>query len=256
MTSQVVLERTANKMRSLPWSRFAAVLVDPCGSVESVVRRPDFAGTMFAAIALFLAFGAATLPRQLSVLHLALAPTGVSAVDGHYAAMQGGLTRLIIADRLVPSPTVLLAGIVLVLLAEPVLALARDRRATLLTLAVLGLAPLLVQQIGECIMTYTANIAPDPAPGRAIELANRFQTGPLLFWSSEARAPAWIEILSARVNLVSLWCVGLWALGLRVMDGKRFRVWHIGMPVVSLAVAGIVTWILGPMVLAAVLGRP
>lgn len=245
-----------NNTRPLLWCRFGTILVDPLGTVESVVRRPNFAGTLLTATALLVLFGAATLPRQLSVLYLALASTGVSAVDVHYAAMQDGLTRLIIADRLVPSPTLVLAAILLVLVAEPILAAARDRRETLLTLAVLGLAPLLVQQAGELVMTYYVNVGPDPAPGLAIELANRFVTGPLLLWTSEARAPAWIEILDARVNLVSLWCVSLWALGLKVLDGERFQAWHIGVPVVSLAVGGIITWIVGPMVLSAVLGRP
>jgi hypothetical protein len=256
MKPQVVLEETVNKIRPLLRCRFVTILVDPLGTVESMVRRPNFAGILLTATALLVVFGAATLPRQLSVLHLALASTGVSEVDVHYAAMQDGLTRLIIAERLVPSPTLVLAATLLVLLAEPILAASRDCRETLLTLAVLGLAPLLVQQVGELVMTYSTNVGPDPAPGLAIELANRFNTGPLLLWTSESRAPAWIEILDARVNLVSLWCVALWALGLRVLDGERFQVWHIGMPVVSLAVGGIVTWILGPMVLSAVLGRP
>ncbi len=256
MKSQVALEATVNEIRPLLWGRLGTILVDPLGTVESVVRRPHFAGTLLTATTLLVAFGAATLPRQLSVLYLALAPTGVSAVDAHYAAMQDGLTRLMIADRLVPSPTLLLAATVLVLIAEPVLAMARGRRETLLTLVVLGLAPLLVQQVGELVMTYGANVGPDPTPGSAIELANRFDTGPMLLWTSEARAPAWIEILDARVNLVSLWCVALWGLGLKVLDGGRFQVWHIGLPVVSLAVGGIVTWISGPMVLSAVLGKP
>ncbi|KPJ86748.1 MAG: hypothetical protein AMS18_15260 [Gemmatimonas sp. SG8_17] len=250
------MDKTVNNIRPLLWRRFGTILVDPIGTVESAVQRPYLAGTLLRAAVLLVAFGAATLPRQLSVLHLALAPTGVSAVDAHYAAMQDGLTRMIVADRLVPSPTLLLAATFVVLLSEPMLALARDRRETLLTLALLGLAPLLVQQVGELVITYIANVGSDPAPGLAIELANRFETGLLLLWTSEAPAPAWIEILDARVNLVSLWCVALWALGLKVLDGERFQMWHLGMPVVSLAVGGIVTWILGPLVLSAVLGRP
>lgn len=73
-------------------------------------------------------------------------------------------------------------------------------------------------------------------------------------WSGTV--PAWIEALSARANLVTLWCAGIWAAGLRQLDGGTLRAWHVALPAACLAAAGVLTWSLGPSVLALILGRP
>jgi hypothetical protein len=161
-----------------------------------------------------------------------------------------------VADRLVPSPTLVIAAVLLVALAEPMAALSRERRRVIWTVAVLGLMPIVVGQIGELAITWIAAVDNRPTPGQALNLPHRFETGPLLLWRGRTVAPAWLQVLDARVNLISLWCVVLWATGLRAIDHGGYRAWHVAAPVASLAVAGAVTWQCGPFVLSLVLGAP
>jgi len=210
---------------------------------------------MAAAVTLWV-IGFATLPRHLAMLNRALGATGDAAQDLHYRAMVPGLTRLIVADRLMPSPAIIVAAVLMVLLAEPLLALARDRRAVLWALAALGLAPLVVQSLGEVVLAYLQKYEGRPTPGEALSLTSGFKTGPMLLWGGGSPPPRWLVVLDARVNLIALWCASLWALALRTVDGGKLRVWHIGVPVASLALSGVVTWVLGPLVVAAILGQP
>ncbi len=238
------------------WHLFGTVLFDPSGAASSVGRRPAFPGVALAAFISLLVLGAATIPRQLAVLQRALGATGNASQDLHYGMMGEGLTRLILVDRLVPSPTLVLSAVVLVLLAEPLLGLARDRRAALWTVAVLGLAPLVAQGIGELVLAYSTTLSARPTPGDAISIGNRFDTGFLLLWSGNSPPPEWLVILDARFNLITLWCVALWAVGLQTLDGAELRGWHVAVPMASLVVGGVITWILAPVVFAAILGRP
>ncbi len=242
--------------RFLPFGMLAAVLVDPVGTTRSAARAAEPAKLAVAVIAGISAIGAAALPRQLSVLRQALSPTGQPELDLHYHAMRAGLTRVIIADRLVLSPTLLLSAALLVLASEPILALARDRRKVLLAMALLGLAPLIVEQVGELIMTYVATPGSSPSPGEAVDLPNRFVTGPLLFWTDDASPPAWLEVIDARFNIITLWCITVWAIGLRCLEGGRLRPWHVGVPLTCVGIAAVVSWIATPWVMSALLGRP
>ncbi len=239
----------------LSW-RLASVLVDPTGAIRAVVQRPAVGAIALVLFAAVAALGAACLPRQLSLLGQALAPTGDAMLDFHYEAMRGGLARIVLVDRLIPSPLLVIAAALVVSIGEPVLALARDRRAALWTVVLLGLAPLLVQQLGELAVTYLAAVTPDPTPGHAVSLPHRFSTGPVLLWRGETPAPAWLEIVDARVNLITLWCVALWTTGFRVLEGRRFAPWHVAVPLAGLAGAGVLTWILGPLARSALLGNP
>jgi hypothetical protein len=120
--------------------------------------------------------GAATLPQQVALLGRALAPVGDPLVDMPHALMRSGLLRLIIADRLVAQPTLILAAVLLALAAEPVLAVARDRRAAVWAIAVLGLAPLMVERVGELAITYLALPGAHVVPGDAVRAPHRFVT--------------------------------------------------------------------------------
>lgn len=238
------------------WKLLGTVLIDPVRATRAVAREPSFQGLALATVSSLLCLGVATLPRQLTVLRQALGATGHANQDLHYSLIAPGLTRVIVADRLFPSPTLLLAACALVVLAEPLLALARDRRGTLWALAVLGLAPLLVQAIGELLLAYSGAIDGRPTPGMAVSLANGFHSGPQLLWPAGTTPPKWLVLLDARLNLISLWCVALWSVGLRTIDGGSFRGWHLGVPMASLAVGAVSTWVLGPVAIMAVLGRP
>jgi hypothetical protein len=198
--------------------------------------------------------GSATLPRQLPLLGKALAPTGNLIHDGHHAALSAGLNRYIVFDRLVPPPTILLAAGLVIIAARPMLALAGDRARRIWPAVLLGLVPLLFQRIGEAAVTYIASRGVT-GPGLVIMLPRQFVTGPALLWVS-ADAPTWIQALSARLNLVSAWSLGLWSLVLRELDGPPFRSWHWLLPASCLATAALMTWWLEPMVLAMILGGP
>ncbi|MBI4419764.1 MAG: hypothetical protein HY560_02990 [Gemmatimonadetes bacterium] len=220
-------------------------------------RASERAGTTFTVlllVALVMLLGAATLPRQLGLLQQALGPSGRMSVDIHHEALHAGLTRVIWLDRLVPPPTVAIAGWLLALAAEPLLAYAQGQRARVRAVITLGLAPLVVQRAGELALSYILSAPSDPTPGLAVGLPQRLATGPALLWSGTV--PAWIEALSARANLVTLWCAGIWAAGLRQLDGGTLRAWHVALPAACLAAAGSLTWSLGPSVLALILGRP
>lgn len=231
------------------------VLIDPRRAVQEAMRRPGPVSVAAAAVAVTVLLGAATLPKQLHLLLTSLAPMGDVGRDLHHAAMQAGLTRVIIANRIVPPPTVVVAAIVLALAAEPVLVLAEDRRRALWTVVLLGLAPLFVQRIGELAVTYLAAGGVPPTPGEAISLPQRFVTGPLLAWPW-SDAPPWLVSFNQRCNLVTAWSVVIWAIGLKELDGRRLATWHVTLPTFCLALAALATWWLSPMVTSLLLGAP
>ncbi len=233
-----------------------SVLIDPVGTNRLATRDPRPWTMLLTLVVGLSALGAATLPRQVVLLNRTLGPTGDLVFDAQNAVMQSGLLRLIIADRLVPSPTLLIAAVLLVLAAEPVLAMAHDVRPAIWGTALLGLAPLFVERIGELAITYLLPLGAHVTPGDAVSAPHRFVTGPLVFWHRSEPAPAWLELLDPRVNLVALWCVVIWAVALRQLDGGKLRAWHIALPLTCLVAAGVLTWILAPMAVGALLGRP
>ena len=234
-----------------------AALIDPVGASDAAVSRSRPGATAAGLAALLVVLGLATLPWQVALLRRSLAPVGDPMIDVPHAMMHDGLLRLIIADRIVASPALLLAALFLVYAAEPVLALARERRAAIWVVALLGLSPLLIERVGELAVTFLVSGGAHPTPGDAIRAPHRFVTGPLLAWWRDQPAPGWLELLDSRVNLIVVWSVALWAVGLRALDGgRRFAAWHVFLPVACVAAGGVVTWVLGPLVMAALLGRP
>ncbi|MGD2136506.1 MAG: hypothetical protein PVF27_10110, partial [Gemmatimonadales bacterium] len=121
-------------MRSVgPGSVVVLALVDPSAALRRAVEAPHPWRVAVWLGGLALALGLATLPRQLPALAEAMPPLGDPRLDAQTAALRDALTRLLLADRLVPSPSVLLAALLLVLAAEPVLMLARERRTAIVT---------------------------------------------------------------------------------------------------------------------------
>lgn len=237
---------TVRAGRWVGWDVVAA-LVDPGAALRRAVREPRPWRWALWLGGAAVVLGLTTVPRQLSALADAMPLFGDTVLDAQTVAFRRGLTRLIVADRLVPAPTLLVAAAFVFLAAEPVLMLARDRRAAILTVVIAGMAPLLVGRVGELLTTLVTPAAALDSLGAAVELPHRFVTGPKLFTLGR-EAPAWLEVLDARVNLVSLWCVALWAGGLRRLSGHRLESWHLALPLVCLAGAGVVTWVLGPLV--------
>lgn len=234
------------------------VLIDPVKTLRGAVSRPRPFAILVVLLALLVLLGAGTIPRQLFLLDRLFAPIGDPMVDAQRDLMRGGLVRLIVADRLVPAPTVLLAALLLGWAVVPVLALARGERSAIWTVVLLGVAPLVVGRAGEFAVTYLIDAGRAAAPLDAIRLPHRFVTGPLLVWRGAADlAPGWLELLDARVNLIVLWTLSLWVVGLRQLDGAgRLATWHLLLPVSCLVGAAFATWLLGPLALAVILRGP
>lgn len=236
-------------------ARVGAMLVDPAGSIRASLRDPVVVPMIATVVLGCAALGGATLPRQMHELWVAVAPIGDPLRDVPHAMMWRGLRRLALVDRLVPPPGVLAAALLLVLAAEPVLSLPRSRRRALWSVSALGLAPLLVLRMGELVITYLPHGSVLRSPGEVLRLPHQFVTGPLLIWPAES-APAWVHVVDARVNLITLWCVVLWMWGLRCLDGGRLAAWHLGVPLAALAGGGLFSWLLTQPVISLILGRP
>lgn len=228
-------------------------LADPQGAARAAVASPAPWRVLVVLVLSWTILGIGTLPRQLALLSHAFAPTTDPALAAGREALATGLVRLIVMDRLVPFPVVLVGAVLLVLAAEPVLMLSRDRRSAIIAVAVLGLAPVVIGRGGELAFTWIADPGATATPGTALTLPHRFATGVGLFWLGDASPPAWVELLEARVNLVTLWCAAVWAVGLAELDSGRLERWHVLLAFGCLAVAGLVTWVAGPIVVPMVL---
>ncbi len=235
------------------WSAAFTVLVDPAGSAVRALEHPAPGRLLFALVLTWVTLGVATLPRQLSLLDRVLTPATMGGASPQFHALAAGLTRLMVVDRLFPMPAVLVAGGFLLLAAEPVLMLVGRRKRELLVIVVLGMAPLLIQRVGELVITWVFDTGAGLSPGEIVRLPHRFASGAVLLWRSGGYPPPIVELLETRVNVFSVWAVGLWAFGLSLLD-RRPQLWHMLLPVACLAAGGIITWLLGPIVLAAVLG--
>ncbi len=236
--------------------RLGDALLDPARAMRVAAVDASPAALVACLMALLAALGCATLPRQLALADARLAFVGDPLVDARQWLMRGALVRVMLADRLVPAPTVLLAAVLLAVVADPVFSLARDRRRLVAAVVCLGLAPLIVQRVGELALTYLVPGSALPTAGDAVSLPSRFATGAKLLWPRDAPAPVWLEVLDARLNVITLWCAALWVLGLRALDGGRLAPWHVALPVACLAGGGLLSWILGPPALALVVGSP
>ncbi|HXV85348.1 MAG TPA: hypothetical protein VD793_01555 [Gemmatimonadales bacterium] len=231
-----------------------AALARPGAACRAIAERPQPLALAAALLLAVTAVGAATLPRQLGLLDAALAPGGNMLRDLQHAAMRAGLMRIVVVDRLVPPPTLVLAALFLVLACDPMLAAAQDRRRTLWAVAVLGLAPLMVHRAGELAVTYLAAPPAPLVPGFPIAVPQRFATGALLFWWGEDPVPPWLLAVNARLNLISGWSVVIWATGLKRLDRGPATAWHVGLPVTCVLLAGLVTYWLRGMTTALIIG--
>jgi len=235
------------------WRVLGTIFIDPTSACRTAIRRPEPWRLLALLVLVLMVLGLATLPRQFALLKLGLPLTGDPVTDAQLQALRAGIVRLIVVDRVLPQPAVLLGAVLFVLAAEPVLMLAQEHQRALIAVAIVGLTPLLVGRIGELAITYLASSAGHGTPGDAISAPHRFLMGPKMFWRGDGAAPQWLEVLDARANLMSLGCVLLWSVGLRQLDGGRWAAWHVVLPLACLVAGGIVSWAFAPVVLPIVL---
>ena len=233
--------------RAMKLRDFASVLVVPGRAVSVAESTPSPEAVLCLLIGGAALLRATTLPRQIGELSSQINGVTSDALAAHYAAMRSGLIRLIVFDRLVPPPTLVLSAFLVGLAAGPALSLSRDQDRLLWTAILLGLAPIAIQRIGETVATYLTAAG---TLGDAITLPQVFATGPGLFAGADHR---WVEQLDASLNLVSLWCLFLWAGVLWVLDGGKWKAWHVGLPLLALVIGGVVTGVLGPAVIRGIL---
>lgn len=233
-----------------PWR----ALLDPVEVLGKAVREPAPWFTLGSVVFWAGVMGALCLPRQLELLELGLSAGGGPLAELKNQLMGPGLRRLILFDRLLPPPTLVLAAVLLAAAADPVLALSQERRRALWAVGFIGLAPMLLQRLGELAVTYWVSSV-EGSVAEAMTLPRRFSTGISLFWLGE-KPPAWVTSFSQRINLVALWSVGLWGLGLYQLRGRGYVAWQLSLPLAALAIATLITWWLNPTVIPLILGRP
>lgn len=239
--------------RFLHW--VAACVYSPAATARAVPVGVSPRRVILPVLAVVILMGAATLPRQLHFLAMSLTPTGKPIIDYHHTVLRPGLVRLMLLDRLVPPPTVLLASLFVFWAADGMLHLGGSHRQRVGAIIAMGLVPLLLQRAGELAISWLAVPPPHVLPGFAVSLPQQFATGATLFWPP-GEAPGWAEAVGARLNLVTLWSVALWSVGLRELDGEGYGPFHLLLPVMCLAAAGFITWSLGPPLWSIVLGNP
>ena len=108
-------------------------------------------------------------------------------------------------------------------------------------------------RVGELITVWLVPTAGLTA-GDVVALPRWFATGPVAFVPPEEVTPA-LDLLDARMNLVTAWIVTLWVLGMHRLDDE-WGAWQVGVPLLAFTLAGALTWWLGVPTMALILGRP
>ena len=203
----------------------------------------DVAGSRHAVIALAAllllagALGAASLPRLLALLTATLAPGGPPLAAEHTDALREGLTRYLVADRLLPPPPLVIAALMVGLVSAPVLAERHVAVRAVCGVLVVGASPLVVQRVGELLVVW-ATPGDGLVAGDVAGLAARFNVGLAGLFSAAGLAPGGaLSVVAEAANGIGMWVVALWGWGLARLDRDASR--------------GKAGWAIWPFVLAA-----
>jgi len=220
-----------------------AVLL-PLDALGAPGAAMDVAGSRHALLALagllFLAgvLGAATLPRLLALLAATLVPAGPQLATGHADVLREGLTRYIVADRLLPPPPLVVAALLVGLVAVPVLAERRVAGRAVCGVLAVGAAPLVVQRLGELLVVW-ATPGEGLVAGDVAGLAARFNVGLAGLFSAAGFAPGGaLSVVAEAANAVGVWMVVLWGWGLARLDRDASR-GRTGLPIWPFALAAV-----------------
>lgn len=226
------------------------VLVAPRDALAGAIAEPRGAVRATALLVTVTALGALTLPRQLPALAEALLGPGGPPYG---PLMLAGLRRLIVLDRVMPPLTPVVAAVLVYFLAGAWLPAAPARSRVLVAAITLGLSPLILLRLGELLTVWLVPAAGLTA-GDIVALPRWFATGPITLLARDAVSPA-LDLLDARLNLVTAWILTLWVLALRRLDGEA-AAWQILVPLLAYLIAGALTWVLGMPTMALLLGGP
>jgi hypothetical protein len=190
--------------------------MDVAGSSHPLLA---LAGLLFLAGAL----GAASLPRLLALLAATLAPGGPPLTAGHTDALREGLTRYIVADRLLPPPPLVIAALVVWLVSAPVLAERGIARRAVWGVLAMGAAPLVVQRLGELLVVW-ATPGDGLVAGDVAGLAGRFNVGLAGLLSAAGLVPGGaLSVVAEAANAIGVWVVVLWGWGVARLDRDASR---------------------------------
>jgi hypothetical protein len=185
--------------------------MDVAGSRHAVVA---LAGLLLLAGAL----GAASLPRLLALLAATLAPGGSPLGAAHSDALREGLTRYVVADRLLPPPPLVIAALVVGLVSAPVLSTRGVAARAVCGVLAVGAAPLVIQRLGELLVVW---VTPGDGlvAGDVIGLAARFNVGlGGLLGAAGVTPGVTLGVAAEAANAIGIWVVVLWGWGLARLD--------------------------------------
>jgi hypothetical protein len=228
----------------------------------------DVAGSRHAGLALcgllLLAgiLGAASLPRLLALLAATLAPGGTPLGAAHTDALRAGLTRYVVADRLLPPPPLVIAALMVGLVAAPVLAERRVAGRAVCGVLAVGAAPLVVQRLGELLVVW-ATPGDGLVAGDVVGLAARFNVGLAGLLAAAGLTPGGtLSVVAEAVNATGIWVVLLWGWGLARLDRDASRgragraAWPFALAVLAYGIGYAVYAAFLPSYLMVVMGVP
>ncbi len=165
--------------------------------------------------------GALAVPRLSALIADRFAGGSATLLDAHLAALRGGLTRYVLADRLLPPVPYVLAALIVALVAAPVLAGRGVRPGAVAAVLAAGAAPLLVQRIGELAGVWLAP-AGQLVGGDVVGLPARFNLGVAgVLGAAGVPLSRWASVGAEAANAIGLWVVLLWGHGLARLGGGR-----------------------------------
>jgi hypothetical protein len=237
-------------------------LVSP-GMAMDVAGSRGWALPALGLMAALAALGAAALPRQLSLLAAALAPIGSPVLDAHAAALWRGLSRYVVADRLLPPLPFVCAAAMLAVAAAPVVGGRLAAGRAIGGVLVAGAAPLLVQRLGELALVW-ATPAAALAAGEIAHLPARFNLGVAGGLAIAGASPGgWASVAAEAANAPGLWVVALWGWGLSRLDrgacrraGAPLPLWPFGLSLLAYGLGFALYAALFPVLLLVVMGAP
>lgn len=231
------------------------VAMDVAGSCHAVLA---LVGLLFLAGAL----GAASLPRLLALLTATLAPGGPPLAAEHTDALREGLTRYIVADRLIPPLPLVIAALLVGFVSAPVLAERRVAGRAVCGVLAVGAAPLVVQRLGELLVVW-ATPGDGLVAGDVAGLAARFNVGLAGLFSAVGLAPGGaLSVVAEAANAIGIWVVVLWGWGLARLarDASRGRagwaIWPFALAALAYGIGYAVYAAFLPSYLMLVMGVP
>lgn len=253
-------------MRRAGW-RAAALpiraLFSPGGALDDAGSGHDLIALASLAL-LVAALGALALPRLFALLDAALLPSGQPRLDAHLDVLRAGLRRYLVAERLVPPLPFVVGGLLVALVAAPVLAGRGVRASAIVRVLAVGAAPLLVQRAGELAAVLGAP-GDGLVAGDVARLPARFNVGVAGALSlAGVTATGWPSVVAEATNAFGVWVVALWGWGLSRLDRDlsgssrtaAHPVWWCGLAVTAYGAGYLLYAALFPYLLVLVMGAP